>query len=56
MLSQVQVEEFRLNGFLLGEKVLDSDEVCVLQEEIARVIKDQDASVPQACENCQSLS
>ena len=47
MLSQVQVEEFRLNGFLLGEKVLDSDEVCVLQEEIARVIKDQDASVPR---------
>ena len=47
MLSQTQVEEFRLNGFLLGEKVLDTDEVGVLQEELARVITDQDAPVAQ---------
>ena len=47
MLSQAQVEKFRLNGFLLGEKVLDSDEVRVLQAEIARVIQDQHAPVPQ---------
>ena len=47
MLSQVQVEQFRLNGFLCGEKILDAEEVGVLQEELARVIKDQDESVPQ---------
>lgn len=47
MLNEAQVEEFRLNGFLLGGKILDTDEVGVLQEELARVIKDQDALVPQ---------
>ena len=47
MLSQVQADKFRLNGFLLGDKILDADEVDVLQEELARVIKDQGAPVPQ---------
>ena len=47
MLSQAQVEEFRLNGFLLGDKILDADEVEVLRGELARVIKEQDAPVPQ---------
>ena len=47
MLNHAQVEEFRLNGFLLGGKILDADEVGVLREELARVIKEQDAPVPQ---------
>ena len=47
MLSQAQVEEFRLNGFLLGDKILDAEEVEVLKGELARVIKEQDAPVPQ---------
>lgn len=47
MLRKAQVEEFRLNGFLLGERILEANEVGVLQEELDRVIKDQDAPVPQ---------
>jgi ectoine hydroxylase-related dioxygenase (phytanoyl-CoA dioxygenase family) len=47
MLNHAQVEEFRLNGFLLGGKILDADEVGVLREELARVIKEQDTPVPQ---------
>ena len=47
MLSEAQVQEFRLNGFLLGGRILDTEEVGVLQDELARVIEDQDAPVPQ---------
>lgn len=47
MLNETQVEKFRLNGFLLGEKILDTDEVGELQEELARVIKDQNSPIPQ---------
>src|SRR5687768_604337 len=48
MLSEQQVQEFQANGYLKGGKVLSDDEVEVLREEMARVIRDQEnTGVPQ---------
>ncbi len=47
MLSQTQVEEFRAKGFLLGGRVLNDEQVDVLREELARVIREQNTPTPQ---------
>jgi len=47
MLSQTQVEEFRAKGFLLGGRVLNDEQVDVLREELARVIREQNTPKPQ---------
>jgi ectoine hydroxylase-related dioxygenase (phytanoyl-CoA dioxygenase family) len=40
MLTEPQVQQFKRDGYLRGGRVLDDDAVGVLQEEIARVIRD----------------
>ena len=40
MLTEAQVQQFKMDGYLKGGRVLGDDEVGVLQEEIARVIRD----------------
>jgi ectoine hydroxylase-related dioxygenase (phytanoyl-CoA dioxygenase family) len=48
MLSEQQVQEFQVNGYLRGGKVLSDEEVEVLREEMTRVIRDHEKSgVPQ---------
>ena len=47
MLDDGQMDEFSKKGFLLGGAVLNSDEVDVLREELARVISDKDSPNPQ---------
>lgn len=47
MLNKNQVEEFRADGFLLGERVVSDEQVDVLRAEVERVIADQNTSKPQ---------
>jgi ectoine hydroxylase-related dioxygenase (phytanoyl-CoA dioxygenase family) len=47
MLTEAQVQQFKRDGYLKGGRVLDGDDVGVLQEEIARVIRDIDRGGPQ---------
>ena len=48
MLTEVQVESFRRDGFVLGSRVLDDAQLDVLRGEMQRVIDDRDdASRPQ---------
>ena len=48
MLTPQQIAQFHHDGFLLGSRVLDDQQVDALREELARVIQDKDnASVPQ---------
>jgi phytanoyl-CoA hydroxylase len=42
MLTEQQVQQFQQDGYLKGARVLDEDTVGVLQEEIARVIRQGD--------------
>jgi ectoine hydroxylase-related dioxygenase (phytanoyl-CoA dioxygenase family) len=54
MLTEPQVREFQTNGYLKGAQVLSDDEVEVLRDEMARVVRDQDKrDVPQPvmCKN-----
>jgi hypothetical protein len=46
MLTEAQVQQFKQDGYLRGGRVVDDDTVGVLQEEIARVIRDVDKGVP----------
>jgi hypothetical protein len=48
MLTQEQINFFRINGFVNGGKVLDDNEVDLLRSEIDRVIEnDKKTDVPQ---------
>ncbi|MBI1337940.1 MAG: phytanoyl-CoA dioxygenase family protein [Phycisphaera sp.] len=48
MLTQEQVEQFEHDGFLLGSKVLEDDEVKELQGEVMRVIDERERTdIPQ---------
>jgi hypothetical protein len=47
MLTEAQVQQFKRDGYLKGGRVLDDDAVGVLQEEIARVIRDVDTGARQ---------
>jgi ectoine hydroxylase-related dioxygenase (phytanoyl-CoA dioxygenase family) len=47
MLSQEQIQEFKTNGYLRGGRVLTDEQVEVLREDVARVIRDRDANTPQ---------
>lgn len=54
MLTQEQVQKFQTDGYLRGGTILSEEQVGVLQEEMARVIRDQaDPTKPQpvACQN-----
>ena len=42
MLTSEQVAQFQRDGFLLGGKVLTDETVDLLNEEVARVIRDRD--------------
>jgi hypothetical protein len=46
MLTEAQVQQFKQDGYLRGGRVVGDDTVGVLQEEIARVIRDVDKGVP----------
>jgi phytanoyl-CoA hydroxylase len=48
MLNETQIHQFHRDGFLLGERVLDDQQVDALRSELARVIQDQNnPNVPQ---------
>jgi phytanoyl-CoA hydroxylase len=53
MLTNEQVTQFQRDGFLLGGKVLSDETVDLLNEEVARVIRDRDAGgrQPVLCHN-----
>ena len=55
MLSSEQVEQFKRDGYLRGGKVLDDDQVRVLQDEVGRVIEEFGGSGPQPV-LCRNLS
>ncbi|MBV9867392.1 MAG: phytanoyl-CoA dioxygenase family protein [Abitibacteriaceae bacterium] len=56
MLSPDQVAQFQADGYLKGNRVLNDEQVEVLREELARVIRDQDkADVPQPV-RCSNLT
>jgi ectoine hydroxylase-related dioxygenase (phytanoyl-CoA dioxygenase family) len=47
MLTEAQVQQFSRDGYLKGGRILGDDAVRVLQEEIARVIRDDGTAVRQ---------
>ena len=48
MLNEQQVQQFHRDGFLLGPRILDDQQVDALRDELARVIHDKDnPAVPQ---------
>lgn len=47
MLNQIQIDEFRTKGFLLGGRVVDDNQVNALRSEIDRILADQNAAQPQ---------
>jgi hypothetical protein len=47
MLTQEQIQEFKSNGYLRGGRVLSDEQVDVLRDEVARIIRDRDADTPQ---------
>ena len=54
MLTQGQIDEFRRNGYLKASTVLNDDEVDILREEMARIIRDRDRTdtpQPVLCRN-----
>ncbi|HLJ54468.1 MAG TPA: phytanoyl-CoA dioxygenase family protein [Chthonomonadaceae bacterium] len=53
MLTSDQVAQFKRDGFLLGGKVLSDENVALLNDEVARVIRDKDSGgrQPVLCHN-----
>jgi len=53
MLSSVEIAQFKKDGFLLGGKALSDETVDLLNEEVARVIRDRDSGgrQPVLCHN-----
>ena len=48
MLSQESIQTFKDNGFLLGDRILDDDQVEELRQELDRVIDSyEDSTQPQ---------
>lgn len=47
MLNQIQIDEFRNKGFLLGGGVVSSEQVNVLRHEIDRLLAAQNTDMPQ---------
>ncbi len=55
MLTPAQIDEFKARGYLRGQRVLDDEQVDVLREEMARVIRDVGTEAPQPV-RCVNLS